>query len=136
MSFLLCYTLQLCPSSQTSPTAGLPPLLPADSAFPTHTETGGGQHRLGGSNISTGTLQIIINAGLSPADLTATGYEDRLRHADVSVREDGQRHQSVHQHTAGRVQRLSHPSSSPSMALLPHGVSPRVLLRSSFTDEA
>lgn len=53
------------------------------------------------SNMSAGTLQININASLLSADLTAAGHEDRLRHADVSVWEDGQRHQGVHQHTAG-----------------------------------
>lgn len=35
------------------------------------------------------------------ADLTAAGDEDRHWVSDVSVWEDGQRHQSVHQHTAG-----------------------------------
>lgn len=53
------------------------------------------------SNMSAGTLQINNNTSLSSADLTAAGHEDRLRHADVSVWEDGQRHQGVHQHIAG-----------------------------------
>lgn len=57
------------------------------------------------SNMSAGTSQININASLSSADLTAAGHEDRLRHTDVSVWEDGQRHQGVHQHIAGGARR-------------------------------
>lgn len=46
---------------------------------------------------------IMDNCWREPlfADLTAAGDEDRHRHSDVSVWEDGQRHQGVHQHASG-----------------------------------
>lgn len=53
-----------------------------------------------------------INTGSLSADLSAAGHEGRLWHADVSVREDGQRHQGVHQHAAGGVQTLPLPPFS------------------------
>lgn len=52
---------------------------------------------------------VLNNCWREPlfADLTAAGDEDRHWHSDVSVWEDGQRHQGVHQHTAGGWESIS-----------------------------
>lgn len=40
------------------------------------------------------------------ADLTSTRDEGRYGRSDVPVREDGQRHQGLHQHTTGLLHHL------------------------------
>lgn len=51
-------------------------------------------------------LYIRANASLLLADLTSTRDEGRHRRSHVSVREDGQRHQGLHQHTTGLLTHL------------------------------
>lgn len=55
---------QLCPSSQASQTAGLPPDVPPDSALQTRAETGRGQQtqkQTGVHNVSKSTSQITVD---------------------------------------------------------------------------
>lgn len=52
------------------------------------------------------TLHICAFASLSLADLNSTRDEGRHGCSDVPVREDGQRHQGLHQHATGWLNHL------------------------------